>query len=150
IVSDGAVQNREARRGPEVGGRGGRSVIEEAAAEPVAAVGTGGAGATDRLVARHWAAQDGERRPCQVRDATTPRSAAVATIGSLAADGLVIRDRAVAYGVRATPGETEGASIIRRKPTALANPHESAARVTVAADGPVVAEHNVPEGQANG
>src|SRR5262249_59501217 len=67
-----------------------------------------------------------------------------------AADGLVMVHRAVPERDLATPGNGDKVvAAVIPQPAADARSHDGAGRVAVAADGPVVAERHVAEGQAH-
>src|SRR5260370_596276 len=65
---------------------------------PVPPIHSGRSATTKGLVAAARAAPDREGTPEEGRTPAPPRIAAVAAVASLATAGLVIRDRAVAYG----------------------------------------------------
>src|SRR5499433_571946 len=145
IAGDRTAGNDEDGWGAGVARVRGGPVVEETTA-PAAA-----AGPAADLVAGEDAVRDSEDAPKEIRNAAPQgRAAAVADV-SLAADCLVIRNRAIAERGRAPSGrghEVVGGNI--HEPTTDARVHEGAGRVVVPPDGMVPAERHVAEGQANG
>src|SRR5262249_9575257 len=137
--------DRERCRAGVEGMRGG-PIVKDAAAQAAAAVAAGPAGAAIGPVAGECATRDDEAGLEQVRD---PAAYPIATVAAapLAADGLVVRDRAVADRGLAAPGRSHDAGSAYSEPTARADAHEGASRVAGAADGPVVAERQVASDQ---
>src|SRR5262249_28297745 len=128
---------REDRRGAGVRWVGGCGRVVDAAAESVAA-----AIASLSPIMGQRAARDGDDAPQGIRNPAPQRGAAVA------ADGLVMRNRAIAERDLAARGfGDKRIAAISREPTTDARVHESAGRVAVAADGAVVADRHVAEGQ---
>ena len=151
IAGDRTAGNDEDGWGAGVARVRGGPVVEETAAPAAAAVAAGPAGTRADLVAGEGAARDGEDTPKEIRNAAPQgRAAAVADV-SLAADCLVIRNRAIAERGRAP--SRRGHEVVSgniHKPTTDARVHEGAGRVVVPPDGLVAAERHVAEGQANG
>ena len=145
VVADGTSLDREDRRGAEVRRVGGCRPVVEAAAEAAAAV---AAVPPSPPCAWLWVSVLPEMVRTPPRRFATPpprRSAAAA------ADGLVMRHRAIPERDRAAPGNGDKrVAAVIREPATDARVHEGAGRVAVAADGAVVAERHVAEGQAHG
>src|SRR5262249_57130046 len=114
----------------------GRRVVE-AAAEAVPPI------ASPSPVGPHRAARDVEDAPKDIRNAAPQRGAAVA------ADGLVMCHGAIPERDLATLGNGEWVPAIIPETATDARVHDGAGRVAVAADGAVVAERHVAEGQGH-
>src|SRR5262249_30280680 len=145
IVGDAAAQDREDGRGAGVARVRGVPVVEEAAAQTLAAVASCPAGTTQSLVVGQRAGHDGEGSAKPIRHPAARRFAAVAAVGSLAADRQVIHYGAVADRGGAAPGGAGAPGAVRVEPTALGAPQEDTGRIIIAAAGPVPAERHVAE-----
>src|SRR5262249_58149140 len=100
----------------------------EAATLAAAAVTIGLTIAADSLVAGNDAGRHGEGRSGHIRQAASRGVGAVATTSPPAADGLVVRDRAITHRRRDPNGRLRRIVIARRKPPAIYPSHECAAR----------------------
>src|SRR6516225_6615504 len=96
------------------------------------------------------AARDGEGGPEDIRDTAPQCIAAGAAGASLAAEGVVVDDRAVADRGRAAPRTPVRLSSVSCEPTTEALAHQGADGVAGAADGAVMADRNVAGDQDNG
>src|SRR5262249_31904056 len=102
-------------------------------------------GASLRLVVAQCAARDARDGPELVRNAAAERRAAAA------AERLVVRQHALQNGRAVAAGHgSVVVAAVARDPAADPRVHERAGRIAVSADGAVVANGYVPEGQPSG
>src|SRR5262249_6042491 len=115
------------------------ALVVEAAAEAVAPITAGPAGAADGLITRHCAVSDRERRAQEIGNGAAQAAGLFLARGPGAADGLVFLDDAVAQGQHSC------APVIQRPADAVAG--QGNARIAGPANGLVVGERQAAGGQ---